>query len=407
MSPAQASAVGNLMGQCRQPITHNGPVQIDYTRSDMRLIGPADATFKYPGTLFPTPENFPKQPSTPDPLPLPPRPGNPPKNPKKTPDPRKVPGKDNQPGGHFPPEHMPVEPAEPFGPGEEPRFPGQPWGPNAFNGLWFGGEYIGVDRANRRIGLESNDLRRHAVFPTQFNRKGKVNSVEFVDKPGGSSPEFVRINISERPFQTIFSVESAGLRKITYISAVDTSNPDVITFETQEAWVFGSAPGPSVAIPNCCSCEECDCTDLANPQPDLTFSSASCMSVFCPEPDPEVCECFSVSGSIAQTSYANFGTTCSVSWEGEINGCYTVTSGSVQSAAYMYVNISCDGMGQWYISVIIYTAGVGESSTGQIYYGGKYASLCVKSGKVIGTVTDILMDNGEGSTCTIDLTFGV
>lgn len=400
MSPAQASAVGNLLGQCRQPLTHNGPVQIDYTRSDMRLIGPADATFKYPGTLFPAPEFFPKPPSTPDPLPLPPRPGDPPKNPKKDPDPRKVPGKDNKPGGHFPPDHLPVEPEAPFGPGEEPRFPGQPWGPNAFNGLWFGGEYINIDLPNRRIGLENNDQRRHAVFPTQFNRKGRVNSVEFVDKPGGNSPEFIRINIAERPFQTIFSIESAGLQKISYVSGVDTSDPEKITFLRKEAWVFGPQDASPVVINNCCQCE-CDCDQALGTQPSVSYSSVNCPGAICPDPSPETCECPSVSGETQQGGF--FSGTCQGSWEGEIPGCYAQGPFGNTIPAYIYITASCSGEGVWNINVSVYKSFGDEP--GQVFSGTTTASLCVRSGKITGSVQGVTISNGLGQSCEIDLTF--
>jgi hypothetical protein len=403
MSPAQASAVGNLVGQCRQPLTHNGPVQIDYTRADMRLIGPADATFKYPGTLFPEPENFPREPSTPTPLPLPPRPGNPPRNPKKDPDPRTIPGKDNKPGGHFPPDHLPVEPDAPDGPGEEPQFPGQPWGPNAFNNLWFGGEYINVDLPNRRIGLENNDLRRHAVFPTQFNRKGRINSVEFVDKPGGNSPEFVRINIAERPFQTVFSVESAGLRPITYISDVDLSDQGIIRFERKTAWAFAPLEATPVIVPACCACE-CDCSTLAGTQPALEFFSSSCPGAFCPEPSPETCECPSVAGTLPFNGPAsnNGGSTCLMAWEGEIPSCYTTNEDGSVTTAYMYVTAYCVGGGDWNVSVTVYKSfGVWG---GQIFTGENSAPICTSAGKITGSVT-VNISNGLGQSCDMDVTF--
>lgn len=402
LSPAQASAIQNIFGQCRQALTHNGPVQYDYTRKDMRLIGPADATFKYPGMLFPSPENFPREPSTPDPLPLPPRPGSPPRNPSKEPDPRKVPGKGNKPGGHFPPDHLPVDPQMPDGPGEEPKFPGQPWGPNAFNGLWFAGEYINIDLPNRRIGLENNDARRHAVFPTNLNRKGRVNSVEFVDKPGGSSPEFVRIDITERPLQTIFSVESAGLQKIQYISGIDTSDPDKIIFERKEAWAFAPHDLTPFNIANCCACD-CDCAEISGTQPAISFTSPNCSSALCPDPSPETCECPTVEGTIAPTSFNNYGATCSLAWDDDIQGCYTTGDFGVIKTAHIYVTVSCSGSGGWDINVVIYTAQ--NDAAGQIFTGSTNARLCVKGGKITGTVSGIELNNGTGTTCEIDLTF--
>lgn len=399
LSSAQASAIQNLLGQCRQPLAHNGPVQYDYTKPDMRLITPATATYQYPGTQLPAPEDFPKFPSQPEPIFQPPRrPGSPPT--KKVPDPRKVPGR-NAPGGFLGPDHIPVEPQQPPGPGEERRFPNQPWGPNAFNGLWFGGDYISVDRANRQINLENNDLRRHAVFPTQLNRKGRVNSVEFVDNPGGNVPEFIRLAIAERPFQTVFSVETTGLQKIRYITGIDTSDPDKIKFERQEAWVFSPSAISDVVLPNCCYCP-CDCSELSGTQPNISYSSASCPEVFCPEPSPEVCECPVIEGTLAPADPNEYGNVCAA-WADLIPGCYTTDEWGITRTAHLYVTISCAEPGNWDISVVIYKAFGAEG--GQVFTGNTNSMLCVKSGKITGTVSGITLSNGLGGSCDIDLTF--
>ena len=43
LSPAQAHVIANALGQCRATLDHRGPVQIDYTSPDMKLIMPEPA----------------------------------------------------------------------------------------------------------------------------------------------------------------------------------------------------------------------------------------------------------------------------------------------------------------------------------------------------------------------------
>lgn len=48
LSPAMASQVQNLLGQCRAQLVHRGPLTLDYTRPSMRLVTPESAKFQYP-----------------------------------------------------------------------------------------------------------------------------------------------------------------------------------------------------------------------------------------------------------------------------------------------------------------------------------------------------------------------
>ena len=400
-SAPQAAALQSLFGQTQQPIVHGGPVQLDYTRQDMRLIGPDDATLKYQGCILPTPQNFPADSAGPNQfLDRPRQPGQPPH--RATPDTRLSHGKENKPGGFMPAEHLPIEPPFPNGPGEEPQFPGQPSGPNSFNGQYFPGEYIKLDDSNKQISLDSNDDRRHAVFPGLLNRRGMVSSVEFVDRPGGNTPEFIRLAITEQPEKTIFSVETTALQKVQYLSGIDMSEIGKVKFERQEAWVFGPKSIDSFVTANCC-CSDCDCEGLSLSQPSLAYSSADCPQVLCPTPDPEVCECPAIEGTIPSTpnGWPTSGPTCRRTWEGDIADCDTILDGWVSYPARLYVTITCYGEGNWSIGVTLYKS-FGDAS-GQIFAGVAQAQMCAVEGKLTGSV-DVILANGLGDECTITIT---
>ena len=48
VSPAMASQVQNLLGQCRAQLVHRGPISVDYTSPAMRLIDPDAARTRFP-----------------------------------------------------------------------------------------------------------------------------------------------------------------------------------------------------------------------------------------------------------------------------------------------------------------------------------------------------------------------
>ena len=99
LSAAQAHAISNLLGQCRQTLDHRGPVQIDYTTPDMKLIMPESAQIQFPEIQLQPPES------------LPPRPENP-----EFPD--------------LPPEERPPYQPNPLPPPQFPQYPGPGGGSN-------------------------------------------------------------------------------------------------------------------------------------------------------------------------------------------------------------------------------------------------------------------------------------
>ena len=65
LSPAQAHVIANALGQCRATLDHRGPVQIDYTSPDMKLIMPESAQIQFPEIQLQPPEAFPPRPEDP------------------------------------------------------------------------------------------------------------------------------------------------------------------------------------------------------------------------------------------------------------------------------------------------------------------------------------------------------
>lgn len=66
LSPAMASQVQNLLGQCRAPLVHRGPISVDYTNPNMRQITPELAKYQYPQLEMRPPEIPPKKFKPPD-----------------------------------------------------------------------------------------------------------------------------------------------------------------------------------------------------------------------------------------------------------------------------------------------------------------------------------------------------
>lgn len=66
ISAAQAHVISNALGQCRATLDHRGPVQIDYTSPDMKLILPSAAQVQFPTIQLQPPEAIPPEPELPD-----------------------------------------------------------------------------------------------------------------------------------------------------------------------------------------------------------------------------------------------------------------------------------------------------------------------------------------------------
>lgn len=100
LSAAQAHVVANALGQCRQTLDHRGPVQIDYTTPQMKLVLPEIAQIQFPDIQLQPPEAIPPRPRNPR-IPTRPPEEEIPYNPDPLPPPQgpDYPGTGNDPGG--------------------------------------------------------------------------------------------------------------------------------------------------------------------------------------------------------------------------------------------------------------------------------------------------------------------
>lgn len=221
-----ASAVQNLLGQCRAPIVHRGPVTVDYTRQDMRLIGPFDAKHKYPELILPEPETLGK---------------------KRKKDPPPDESADPPPNQSLPPEH------------NTPPILGNDPGNGGGDGQYFGGDYINVDANRREIHLIHDDRRRHCAFPELWDAQNKIHSLKYtpkVNQQAAGNAAYFGLEIKEVPLETQFILNVNGLQEITYISHVaivepppGSPDPAKLVFTKKTAFAFDEQNAANVEIP--------------------------------------------------------------------------------------------------------------------------------------------------------------
>lgn len=190
LAPPLASTVQNLLGQCRAPLVHRGPVTIDYTRPDMKLITPDKARYSFPDLSLPPPTRF--QPPTPEP--------------SDDPDPPVGPGSPNPGGG----DTVTIN-----------NF-------NDFGGQVSPGRYIDVDDTGR-VSLRQNDRRRHCTFPDGKTPPNVVHSVDF--KADGNKEQYIRLKITEEQNATKFYIDVSDLEEITYVHDVE------LDLEANKLWI--------------------------------------------------------------------------------------------------------------------------------------------------------------------------
>lgn len=226
LPPVASIAIQNLLGQCRAPIVHRGPVTVDYTRQDMRLIEPFDAKHKYPDMVFPPPETLGK---------------------KRTKSPPPPESADPPPDQSLPPEHasQPILGLDPGNGGGDDQY--------------FGGDYIRVDPHRRAIHLIHDDRRRHCAFPEAWDAKNKIHSLKYtpkVNQQAAGNALYFGLEIKEVPLETQFILNVNGLQSITYISNVaivdpppDSQDPAKLVFTRRTAFAFDSQNAANVEIP--------------------------------------------------------------------------------------------------------------------------------------------------------------
>ncbi len=206
LAPPLASTVQNLLGQCRAPLVHRGPVTIDYTRPDMRLITPDTARYSYPDLSLPQPTKF--EPPAPEP--------------DEDPDPPVGPGSPNPGGGDT---------------------------VNIINNTFLGGSvfpgrYIDVDESGT-VSLRHNDIRRHCTFPDGKTPPNVVHSVDF--KAAGNQEDYIRLKITEEQNATKFYIDVSELEEITFVTDVELDlDAGKLWVRKGSAYVFGPWYSPGL-----------------------------------------------------------------------------------------------------------------------------------------------------------------
>jgi len=213
LSPAQSHVVANALGQCRAPLIHRGPIQIDYSSPDMRLITPESAKFQFPELQLQPPEVFPDRPRPPD---EPPEEDTP-----RQPNP-------------LPPPDQPVSPVT-------PPSAGNPGG-NPYDDSWIrkalddlkdlikpqyrgvlGSDYIEIEgngyTDKQTIKLDAEDGELHCVF-----RGGQVSSNKFeaenYEGRGVNSANCAELQVSEENGQTTWKLTAAKMTGTTYVKDI-------------------------------------------------------------------------------------------------------------------------------------------------------------------------------------------
>lgn len=223
LSNQSVSTFQNLVGQCRAPLTHRGPVQFDYTRPDMRLITP-DSGARFAGGPLDPPQDFPEQKQKPDEG-----------LPKMPPD--------RNDGPFLPPEHNPNE-TPPQGGDGPPQY--RPPAPPSLTA----GPYIRIE--DNQVSLRSNDPRRHCVFPAGLNVNDTINSIDF--KGSGNKPEYIDLEIKDNARDTTFNIKVDKLENITVLTGASLAG-GVLSFSRKSVWVFEPIDTVPDEIPTT-SCEE-------------------------------------------------------------------------------------------------------------------------------------------------------
>jgi hypothetical protein len=213
LSPAQASEVQNLVGQCRATLVHRGPISVDPTTPSMRLIDPESAKTKFPqiGDLLP-PEHKKK----------------PPKN--------------------VPPEEKPQPQPQPILPEPEPVGPAGPEADNKGKNLK-AGDYIEIK--NEEIHLKHKDFRdgKHCIFNNGFVRGVAFKAQETSTENDGDQVNGNHIVVEwldNRPNETILEYGLKNLKAIRVVTGVDFY-PNGVPGETGTEPVFRFTNTPVLA----------------------------------------------------------------------------------------------------------------------------------------------------------------
>lgn len=207
LSPAQAHAVTNALGQCRAPIVHRGPIQVDYSSPDMRLITPQGAQFRFPDIQLQPPEFLPPRPRPPEEQPE----EEPPQKPNPLPPPQNPVTPVDPGGGWLPPEYRPPD---------SPQRPGTPGSADCCV-PYTGGDYIDVDEPNKKINLrtEQNSTGRLCTFGV-----GEIIGKDLVEEnlvfDGGDGVGCASLSVDKGADKITLRLEAATMVATSYVKDI-------------------------------------------------------------------------------------------------------------------------------------------------------------------------------------------
>lgn len=215
VAQAQASAVSAALGQCNAPLVHRGPVSIDYTTQQMKLITPTSATYNYPTYNMYPPEVLP---------PFPP--------------------------GTNPPEELPPDRRDPF----EPGGPGGP-GTDGGGGGGTGGGGIGFDRSAimRAISVGKYIHKRTGKIELDYKSDGDGNICTFSGgKIKGITPGELQEELKKWNDQNPGEGGEHG-RAITVVTGIELKGDELVIHKLEGVHVIdgGGASQETIGVTRC------------------------------------------------------------------------------------------------------------------------------------------------------------
>lgn len=248
LAAPQAFAVTNALGQCRAPLVHRAPIEVDYSSPEMRLILPEQVPVRFPDIVLNPPETSPPRPP-------------------ELPPPEEVPPQEPNP---LPPQQNPVGPIRPpmGAPGGGTVTSGlprwlKPWLKEAMdyykklredvdNLVVEAGEYIDLD--------EANDTKRYKL-KTETDKDGYVCTFGTDEIVGREFKYLLEDNSTE--ILEIVRDENAGVpeNQITVITGVSLTASGLEFKERKISVIEAGAEGAGPTI----SVVECDAAAGGNP----------------------------------------------------------------------------------------------------------------------------------------------
>lgn len=198
LSAAQAHVIANALGQCRQTLDHRGPVEIDYTSPQMKLILPEAAQIQFPDIQLQPPESLPPRPETP-----------------------------NSP--NLPPEERPPYQPDPLPPPQFPQYPGGDTGGGGGGGCCVPDWLIDL---LEWAGKQWDQLKKHIL-----DSGGAYIRVDVVANTGGYNVNLKNEDDSEGNICTFGDDKIKGLSKEDFVNEISDELEDWVEQETEDGLI--------------------------------------------------------------------------------------------------------------------------------------------------------------------------